>query len=178
MKSHSRMLTVTVFTVLTVILLLTLMKPPKPTPVSPAESLPAPAVSAKPVMEMVPAVEQGHKFFFDVFGHSPDEFRALLRRAQMIYQQSDDAARAELEVVVVLHGPDIRFFATNETGEYDDIVNLAAKLDAFGVFDFKLCAATASRLEVAESEVPAFIEFVPYGPQEIDRLKEAGFISL
>jgi intracellular sulfur oxidation DsrE/DsrF family protein len=96
----------------------------------------------------------------------------------MIYEQSEDVAHAELEVVMALHGSDIPFFATNETGKYDDIVDLAAKLDAFGVFDFKLCAATASRLEVAESEVPAFIEFVPYGPQEIDRLKEAGFINL
>ena len=174
------MLTVSLFTVLTVILLLVLARPPGEVAPTTVEPVPAAAPEAAPsvVLKPAPAAETERKFLFDVSGHSADEFRALLLRAQKIYEESDPDARSNLEVVMVLHGPDIQFFAADRVEDYGDIVDLAAKLDAFGVFDFKLCAATASRLGVSESEVPAFVEFVPYGPQEVNRLEAAGFVRL
>lgn len=40
-----------------------------------------------------------------------------------------------------------------------------------------MCDASAANLGLEESEVPPFIEFVPYGPDEIERLKSAGFVQ-
>jgi intracellular sulfur oxidation DsrE/DsrF family protein len=33
-------------------------------------------------------------------------------------------------------------------------------------------------LNVEKQEIPAFIEIVPYGPAEVDRLEQQGFIKL
>ena len=41
-----------------------------------------------------------------------------------------------------------------------------------------MCAASAANLGLEESEVPPFIEFVPYGSDEIERLKSAGFVQI
>lgn len=118
------------------------------------------------------------KFFFDVTGHSAAEFRELLVRARTIYENTPDDGRSDLEVVLVLHGPDIEFFDSRRYAEHRDIVDLAAQLDAFGVFDFRMCAASAASLGLDAADVPAFIEFVPYGPAEVRRLTEAGFVQL
>lgn len=126
----------------------------------------------------VPAPASEAKLYFDVIGHSTDEFFALLDRAHMIYEETPVAERASLKVVLVLHGPDIDFFSSRNYSKDQNIVDLAAKLDAFDVFDFKMCAAFAANLGLEESEVPPFIEFVPYGPDEIERLKSAGFVQL
>ena len=97
----------------------------------------------------------------------------------MIYEETYVAERASLKVVLVLHGPDIDFFFSSRNySKYQNIVDLAAKLDAFDLFDFKMCAASAANLGLEESEVPPFIEFVPYGSDEIERLKSAGFVQL
>lgn len=138
--------------------------PAAPSPTSPPPTNPAPA--------------EAGKFYFDVIGHSPDEFHALLERANTIFEATPEDERQSLEVVLVLHGPDIEFFATSNYGEYRDIVDLAAKLDALDVFDFRMCAASAASLGLDEGDVPAFIEFVPYGPTEIRRLEDAGFVQL
>ena len=69
------------------------------------------------------------------------------------------------------------FFSSRNYSKYQNIVDLAAKLDAFDVFYFKMCDASAANLGLEESEVPPFIEFVPYGPDEIERLKSAGFVQ-
>ena len=118
------------------------------------------------------------KFYFDVVGHSADDFHKLLQHAHMIYQESPAAERVALEVVLVLRGPDIEFFDGANYTQYQNIVDLAAILDALGVFDFKMCAASAAGLGLAAEQVPPFIEFVPYGPAEIDRLKGAGYVRL
>lgn len=135
----------------------------------------APTVAADPAI-----TEEANtgKFFFDVKGHSTAEFRELLVRARTIYEDTPDDARSDLEVVLVLHGPDIEFFDSARYEEHRDIVDLAAQLDAFGVFDFRMCAASAASLGLDAADVPAFIEFVPYGPAEVRRLTEAGFLQL
>ena len=96
----------------------------------------------------------------------------------MIYEDTPVAERANLKVVLVLHGPDIDFFSSRNYSKYQNIVDLAAKLDAFDVFDFKMCATSAASFGLEESEVPPFVEFVPYGPDEIEQLKSAGFVQL
>ncbi len=139
------------------------------------DSVPEPQTAA-PTTVVAPTPDP--KLYFDVHGHSSDEFSALLDRAHAIYNETPTTERAALEVVLVLHGPDIDFFAEKNYAKYRDIVDLSAKLDAFGVFDFKMCAASAASLGLAESEVPPFIEFVLYGPEEIERLEAAGFVQI
>ena len=132
--------------------------------------------SGGPTTDVTPPA--GSKLYFDIHGHSAKEFIALLDRAQDIYNETPTSERGALAVVLVLHGPDIDFFAAKNYARYQHIVDLAAQLDAFGVFDFKMCAASAASLSLAETEVPPFIEFVPYGPEEIERLEAAGYVQI
>ncbi len=156
-----------------VLMALFLTAPEDETPDTAAIRLPqAPSQNDVPA----PAGEAG--FYFDVIGHSAEEFFALLDRAHMIYEDTPAAERASLKVVLVLHGPDIDFFSSRNYSKYQNIVDLAVKLDAFDVFDFKMCATSAASFGLEESEVPPFVEFVPYGPDEIERLKSAGFVQL
>ena len=86
--------------------------------------------------------------------------------------------REELNIAMVLHGPDIRIFAKENYSRFKDIVDLAERLDADNVIDFKACATTAAERGFSDSAFPAFIELVPYAPDEIRRLTGAGYIKL
>ena len=118
------------------------------------------------------------KYYFDVVRHSPDALLKVLTRAQSIYDQTQEQSRGTMQVVLVLHGPDITYFDSDNYEQYQEIVDLAASLDSIGVFDFKVCAASASNLGVAENRLPEFVELVPYGPAEVRRLEAAGYVRL
>ncbi len=179
MKSAARFLTLTVFAVVTILVLLYLAAPEKPHRFKAPTPQTTPDQSAASPVDTGPAGRDATgKYYFDVSNHSAEEFRALLERAYAIYEQTPPAARAALEVIMVRHGPDIAYFANHNYAEHQDIVDLAAKLDAFGVFDFKVCTVAANRLGIDAEQVPPFIEFVPYGPGELERLREAGFVRL
>ena len=82
------------------------------------------------------------------------------------------------QIALILHGPEIEHFRISSYGENREIVDLAAKLDAFNVIDIKMCNTAMDQLEVNRQEVPAFIEIVPYGPKEVERLQRKGFLKL
>jgi intracellular sulfur oxidation DsrE/DsrF family protein len=111
----------------------------------------------------------------DVSVNSLDELKVLLDRAEEI------AARPQSQgemagVVLVLHGPEVEFFAISNYPHYKDIVDQAARLDAFDVVDVKICQSMMERLGVERDDIPAFIEQVPYGPGEVERLVREGYV--
>ena len=111
----------------------------------------------------------------DISVHSLDELKVLLDRAEEI------AARPRSQggmagVVLVLHGPEVEFFAISNYPRYKDLVDQAARLDAFDVVDVKICQSMMERLGVQRDDIPAFIEQVPYGPGEVERLVREGYV--
>ena len=117
------------------------------------------------------------RYLFNVSNHTPEELAELLQRAELI-RETNAEGYDELEIVLVLHGPDINFFRQENYEKHKPIVDLAAKLDAFDIIDMKICETSMSSMGVERSEVPAFIESVPYAPAEIRRLQEDGYINL
>ncbi|NNL99667.1 MAG: DsrE family protein [Gammaproteobacteria bacterium] len=116
------------------------------------------------------------RYYFDVTGHTPDEIAELLRRAEELHE-SAAGDQQEVSVAFVLHGPDVDLFARENYARYRDVVDLAAKLDAFGVLDFKACARTAQRRGLGDAAFPDFIELVPYAPDYIEELEADGYVS-
>jgi len=116
-------------------------------------------------------------YLFDVSNHSPAELEALLHRAEEI-RETHATGYDNLDIVLILHGPDIDIFRQENYSKHKPLVDLAAKLDAFKIIDMKICETTMSNMDVQRSEVPAFIESVPYAPDEIRRLNEEGYINL
>jgi len=121
---------------------------------------------------------RGARYYFDVTGHDAAEFRALLERAAEIYAATPPQERDALEVVLVIHGPDIEYLAAANSARYGDIIALAGELEAHGVFDFKMCASAARQRGIAPADLPPFVELVPWAPDEFERLEQAGYARL
>jgi uncharacterized protein len=117
------------------------------------------------------------RYLFDVSDHSPTELGALLNRAEEI-RETHAEGYDDLNIVLILHGPDINIFRQENYNKHKPVVDLAAKLDAFDIIDMKICETSMTSMGVERSEVPAFIESVPYAPDELRRLGEEGYINL
>lgn len=117
------------------------------------------------------------KYLFDLVGHSEQELMSLMNRAKQMAEGAQDN-RDSLEIALVLHGPDIDFFATPNYARYQGLVDLAAQLDAYDVIDFKACSVALQQRGYERPDIPTFIELVPFGPDEIERLRERGYTML
>jgi uncharacterized protein len=146
----------------------------KKTVVVTTEVLPA-VKEQKPRSDKI--IIENKSYLFDVTDHSIEEFRQLLARAEEVSQvQSDDTE--DLKIVMVIHGPDIDWFTQKNYVENQQLIDLAARLDAYDIIDMKVCEKTMIERGVNREDLPPFIESVPYAPTEIaDRLRD-GYINL
>ena len=128
----------------------------------------------------VPAIDSARpaNYFFDVHGHSAEEIIGLLNRAKDTYDELPPELQESARIVMVLHGPDVEFFAGENYARYKSLVDLAANVDALGFIDLKACAASVRSRSLQTDKFPPFIEFVPYGPGEVTRLRSAGYVQL
>ena len=117
------------------------------------------------------------RYLFDVTDHSIEEMQALLQRIEEITQlMSDDFD--DLEIVMILHGPDLDWFTQENYDKNKDLVDLAARLDTLNIIDLKACATAMESRGIDSTRLPAFIESVPYAPDEIARLLEQDYTFL
>jgi uncharacterized protein len=140
---------------------------------------PAPVVLVEPAIN-APQTQFtiGNKsYLFDVSDHSLEELELLLKRAQEI-SQFDKKNYDDLEIVMILHGPDIDWFTQQNYEKNRQLIDLAAELDAFDIIDMKVCETSMNRRGVKREDIPAFIESVPYAPDEMKKLTEEGYINL
>lgn len=120
---------------------------------------------------------ENKSYLFDISNHSKDEFQALLTRAEEVSKtQSDDFS--DLEIIMIIHGPDIEWFTQNNYNDNQQLIDLAARLDANAIIDMKVCETTMISRGVARDDLPAFIESVPYAPTEIEYRLREGYINL
>lgn len=124
-----------------------------------------------------PSLTQQQRYYFDIHNHTSEEIETLLKRARETYLAAPSSARDRVEIAMVIHGPDIRYFANDEYEQYKDIVDLAAELDRKGIVDMKICRTSADAHGIDTMAFPDFIEVVPYGPGELQALKESGYVQ-
>lgn len=137
-------------------------------------------INSLPVSELSPVTDTSPntRYFFNVKGHTKEQVESLLLRALEIYEAMPAEGRETLEIAMVLHGPDTQYFAKKNYSENKNLVDLAAKLEASGFVDLKVCAVSAKSQGIDDDGFPSFIEIVPYGPQAIENLKQAGFTEI
>lgn len=135
---------------------------------SPSEPPPAPTTGI--------TAEEG-RYLFSITLHTPDEIAGLLMRAEDL-ARARRAGPNDAGIVLVLHGPEIEIFAKKNYAQFQQTVDRAARLDAGRIIEVKMCRTEMQRLGIAEEDVPAFIELVPYGPDEEKRLRRSGYIYL
>ena len=110
-------------------------------------------------------------------GHSIEELEALLQRTEEITRDIP-ADFEHLEIVLILHGPDLDWFKKENYSKNRQMVDLAAKLDGLDIIDIKACATAMGSRGIDSNDLPAFIETVPYAPDEIARLQEQDYVTL
>ncbi len=120
---------------------------------------------------------ENKSYLFDVSNHSIDELQTLLVRADEVSQTHPESFE-DLEIVMVIHGPDIKWFTQQNYEHNRQLIDLAARLDAYDIIDMKVCQKTMQSRGVIQDDLPAFIESVPYVPTEIKQRLQDGYINL
>ncbi|MBI3777753.1 MAG: DsrE family protein [Gammaproteobacteria bacterium] len=121
--------------------------------------------------------EQHGRYLFNVTLHTPEEIAGLLTRAEQL-AKTIPADNSRTGIALVLHGPEIEMFAKKNYPRFREMVDQAARLDAAHVIEVKMCRTEMRSRGIKEEDVPAFIEFVPYGPDEEERLRRNGYVYL
>ncbi len=126
--------------------------------------------------DVTPTDDNTH-YLFDLVDHDPDQIKQLLQRAESL-SRSTDTNDQQSRIAMVIHGPDIEFFDKKNYAENKELIDLAARLDASDIIDFKVCKVTADSRGISGSSFPSFMEIVPFAPDEIDRLENDGYVEL
>lgn len=116
-------------------------------------------------------------YLFRISLHTPEELEGLLVRAEQLAKTARPASR-QTGIALVLHGPEVEVFAHKNYTKYRHIVDRAARLNAGGIIEVKMCRTEMRSRDIREEDVPKFIEFVPYGPDEEERLQRRGYVYL
>lgn len=121
------------------------------------------------------AAEDPKGFVAKIQAHTPDEVASILKRADKLVDEQGNLTDLE-PIALILHGQEANAFLRENYGVHKELVDLAAKLDAFDVVDIQVCEAWMSMNKISEGELPAFVNTVPYGPREEKRLLGTGYI--
>lgn len=124
-------------------------------------------------------LEQGEQpsTVYDLSVHDPQAMQALLERLDQLARQPRPQSESA-RIALVLHGPELKYFTIRNYAMHRELVDLAAKLDAFQVIEVKACNTMMRQLGLQEADMPAFIEIVPYGPDEVRRLVGSGYLKM
>ena len=128
-----------------------------------------------PSKDVLPEAGVPNKAVLDITVHTIDELKVLFDRAEQL-ALAPQPPGGEASVVLVLHGPEVEFFSISNYDRYKDIVDQAARLDAFDVVDVKICQTMMEIRGIPRDDIPAFIEQVPLGTVEVERLVREGYV--
>lgn len=121
------------------------------------------------------ADEQPAGYLARIEAHTTEELQDILARAEEYMSRQHRFSQSK-PIALVLHGEEAKAFLRENYVMNKDLVDLAAKLDAFNVIDIQVCEVWMSQNHVDRDQLPAFINTVPYGPAEERRLQGSGFI--
>ena len=108
---------------------------------------------------------------YDVAAGSLGQFEHVLNRASYlskVYNADPFAA----SIVIVLHGNEIPFFATENYHKYKELMHRAQSLTLDEVIKFRMCRIAAEGHGYKPKDIHAFVEMVPMADAEIVRLQQ------
>jgi intracellular sulfur oxidation DsrE/DsrF family protein len=128
----------------------------------------APALQAEPA---------AGGYVFSVTVNSAQQLDVVLSRAEDLRELFDPEQHSR--IAIVLHGNELQLFQKQNYSSNQSVVERARALDQDNIIDIKACQTMMRTLDIEQSELPGFIEQVPFAPAEIERLqKEEGFTRL
>jgi intracellular sulfur oxidation DsrE/DsrF family protein len=116
-------------------------------------------------------------YVFSVTVSSAQQLDVVLDRAEDLRELFDPEQHSR--IAIVLHGDELQLFQKGNYNANQFLVERARLLDQDNIIDIKACQTMMRFLDIDQSELPSFIEQVPFAPAEIERLeKEEGFTRL
>ena len=116
-------------------------------------------------------------YVFDITVQNEKQLDAILNRADRLRGQFSPNQHGR--ITLVLHGEELRLFQKSNYNEFMQIVDKARTLDQQKLIDIKACQTAMDEFKIDQSELPDFIEQVPFAPVEIERLeREKGYTRL
>lgn len=116
-------------------------------------------------------------YVFSVTVKNQQQLNVVLNRAEDLRElfNPDEHSR----IAIVLHGDELQLFQKENYSVNQSVVERARLLDQDNIIDIKACQTMMRMLDIEQSELPNFIEQVPFAPAEIERLqKQEGFTRL
>jgi intracellular sulfur oxidation DsrE/DsrF family protein len=113
------------------------------------------------------------KVVYDVAVDTPERFNRLLDRVSYLGNLYADPFSAS--VVLVLHGPEVGFFASKESPKYKALMDRLQSLAATDIIQFRMCEVAAKARGLVAKDLPEFIHLVPMGDAEVVRLQRQGY---
>lgn len=108
--------------------------------------------------------------------HSLEELKQLLLQTEKISNGTSEVEYGSKNpIAVVLHGDEIGAFVRSNYRIHKELVDLAARLDAFKIIEVKVCQKWMGENDIKVNELPPFVEAVPVGAKERKRLEKAGY---
>ena len=121
----------------------------------------------KTVLPVIEPAASG--YVFDVTVSSAQELDVVLNRAASLRKLFDPQQHGR--IAIVLHGDELQLFQQGSQSANQSLIDKARLLDSENIIDIKACQTMMRTLNIQQSELPSFIEQVPYAPVEIFRLK-------
>lgn len=122
-------------------------------------------------------IVENKSYLFNVKEHSLAELEALLERTEEV-TMAQSPEYGDIEIVIVIHGPDIEWFTQQNHVDNQKLLGLASSLDERDIIDMKVCETTMEFHGVERKDIPEFIDSVPYAPVEIKNRLRDGYINL
>ena len=115
-------------------------------------------------------------YVFSVTVSSTQQLDVVLDRAEDLRALFNPDEHGK--IAIVLHGDELQLFQKNNYASNQSVVERARMLDQDNIIDIKACQTMMRVLDIEQSELPSFIEQVPFAPAEIERLQKEGFTRL
>ena len=116
-------------------------------------------------------------YVFSVTVRNQQQLNVVLNRAEDLRDLFNPEEHGK--IAIVLHGDELQLFQKDNYSINRSVVERARLLDRDNIIDIKACQTMMQTLQIEQSELPNFIEQVPFGPAEIERLqKEESFTRL
>ena len=109
-------------------------------------------------------------YVFSVTVRTAQQLDVVLERADSLRKLFNPEQHSR--IAIVLHGAELKLFQKANYSVNQSIVDRARLLDQANIIDIKACQTMMRTLDIQQSELPGFIEQVPFGPAEVDRLKK------
>jgi intracellular sulfur oxidation DsrE/DsrF family protein len=108
--------------------------------------------------------------------HTTAELYSVLVRAEQLLEQGLILQSEPAAVTFVLHGAEVASLLRQNYKQNKETVDLAARLSALGVVRIQACETWMGGNLVVPEDLQPFVGTVNYGPGEVSKLLEEGYL--